>query len=435
MYENSVTYQFVANAASGLATGDPATALPEGAVGVFTEAGVSVDPAVAIALGTRIKIGARVNGTLKFSPVFNRGNARIEDLDFIAPIEQVSFIGFNGTDGALDADIDTTYTASIRLENTQGVYNNTPVVKTVPVYIPDTGLDPVTDNAELQFEHATRLIDSFAAQFSTERLAGQVIRAERVSDGIIDDTFDDLVDQGAITNFRLTNGSPVVQFLNVGGAAQATGAGAGLAVGDYVRVGGVDFQVADFAATDTSFILDRPYIGATATVAIDHATSGTIEDAAAGGDIPDNWGVRLTGVTPANFDAKTDMWPRIVRFQASYTKTFTDPILFRKVIEPADAVFTTIVAAFEGVGSSAEVAKREVYTNMNEQNHIVSHFPPTRYRDSVDMTNDYDQVVINATEASFVDVATGKMPISRFNIIIALDDNLNYDTLDDIFDL
>ena len=363
---------------------------------------------------------------LKFSPVFTRGNAQITNLAYVAPVEQVSFIGWNGTAGALDTEIDATYVASVRLENTQGVYNNTPIIKTVPVYLPDDVA--LAGSALGQFEHATRLIDSFAAQFSEARLAGQVIRAERVSNGtrvVIDSG------AGTATGLRLTNGSArVVSIIEATGAAGTMEAGE-VNVDEIVHLRGSAYQVV--ASDADGFTLDRPYLGASEDIVFDTALTGIYDDGTLGDAT--TWGVRLTGVTPAQFDAKTDMFPRRVRFQASYTKTFTDPFnLFRKVTEPADAAFTTTVAANEGVGTGAEIAKREVYTNMNEQNHVVSHFPPTNYRDSAILTNNYRQIMIQGFHNRFLDVATGKRPISQFNIIIALEDaTVAWDTLNVIF--
>ena len=428
MYENSVTYQFVGNVVSGLATGNPASALPEGAVGVFTEAGVSVDPTGLVGPDVPVKIGTRANGVLKFSPVFTRGEANMVGLAFVAPVEQVSFIGWNGTAGALDTEIDATYVASVRLENTQGVYNNTPIIKTVPVYLPDNVAFPAT--ALGQFEHATRLVNSIHAQFSADRLGGQLIRAERVtSDAGVP------VDNGTTgdaTHFLTTQGSTLVTFEVAAGTAGdidiAANGDTNLIVGSFVNIGGSVYEIV--AATDDNITLDIPYAGPSGRVAF-AAVSSSIDAL----DDAEDWGVRLTGVTPAQFNAKTDMFPRRVRFQASYTKTFTDPFnLFRKVTEPADAAFTTTIAANEGLGSGAEIAKREVYTNMNEQNHIVSHFPPTNYRDSAVVTNNYRQVIIRGLHDRFLDVATGKRPVSTFNIIVALEDTgVAWDTLDDIF--
>ena len=410
MYENSVTYQFVGNVVSGLANGAAVTGIAEGGVAVVTEAGTAVNPNALVGAAVPIKIATRVNGVLKFSPVFTRGNARITDLAYVAPVEQVSFIGWNGTAGALDTEIDATYVASVRLENTQGVYNNTPIIKTVPVYLPDNVDFAGTTLG--QFEHATRLMDSFIAQFSEARLGGQVIRAERTNSGARTAL------GTAVGDVVFTNGSTVISADDID---DATGAGTVLTVGELLVVGTAAnspvYRIESIDVGANTAVLDRPYQGPTATIDDADLRAITVANQA-----DTDYGIRLTGVTPAQFDAKTDMFPRRVRFQASYTKTFTDPFnLFRKITEPADAAFTTTVAANEGLGSPAEVAKREVYTNMNEQNHIVSHFPPTTYRDSVIAGNTYRQIVINSVHDAFVDVAVGKRPISRFNIVIALE--------------
>lgn len=414
MYENSVTYQFIANAANTVANGANVSGLPEGAVAIVNEAHNVV---TGVAAGTnKVKVANRVNGSLKFSPTFVLGELIAnERISYSAPVEQVTYLGFNGTTGSMDTTIDATYTASVRLDNTQGVYNNTPIIKTVPVYLPnDTDLEDTTAG---QLEHATRLIDSFAAQFSPARLGGSVIKAERINSGA-----NTAVPTG-VAEVTFTNGSTVISATDIGNATTTTI----LAVGELLRVGVAAtspvYKIVSIDAAANTAVLDRPFLGDTVTLEDDEIQRVTVADQA-----NTDYGVKLTGDTPDTFDSVTDSFPRVISFQVSYTKTYTDPFNYnRKVNGPADVLVTYTTAAFEGVGSAAEIGKREVYATMNEGNVVVSHYPPTRYSRAVNSAATYNQQVLAGIHDKFADVAVGIRPVSKFNIVIAVNDDLTTD--------
>lgn len=398
MYENSVTYQFVANVANNLNAGENVVGLNEGAVAIV--AADTHNAIVAVAdVDAHLKVAHRVNGVLKFSPPFTRNTANVANPEYAAPVAQVTHVGYNevaANDGALDTDTNSNLIMGITLDSTQGIYSNSPLLKSVPVHIPAN-----TDPAVAQSLHAVNFIKSFNAQFGETRLAGGSLIAERVNNG---------ASVAFASDITVTNGSTRV----VGLATTLTAGNSG--AGDFVKFLGATYKVESRTEDDANaiLILDTPYVGASGTVA-GGATSGTQESA---DGLAANWGLRLTGVTPNEFDAVVDDFPRVTRFRVSYSKIVTNIDGSKTTsVSTADVTYTT--AAFEGLGTSPEIAKTEIWTSMNEGNTIVSAYPPTRRRNSVIAGATYDKVVINGVHDSFLDVATGKRPISRFNIIIA----------------
>ncbi len=181
MFENSVTYQFIGNVPKG-GDGVPADILnlAEGAVAIVDEnnsvfaggatGGNSVE--AAITANARVRIAQKVNGQLVFSPYFNSAVTQVERMDYSEEVPQVTYLGYNGTDGALDAVANTTYTLGVVLQNTQGVLNNTPMIKTIPAF----------NGGGTQAELALTLKDAFDRIMLKENRKPVV--CERVSNGV-----------------------------------------------------------------------------------------------------------------------------------------------------------------------------------------------------------------------------------------------------------
>ena len=98
---------------------------------------------------------------------------------YSAPVEQVSYVGYNGTSGNLDANANTEYVLRVILDYTQRNANNTPVIKSLAAYT----------NAASAQELATSLFDVAALEFSPQRLAGGHILFNRLGNGTFDADF------------------------------------------------------------------------------------------------------------------------------------------------------------------------------------------------------------------------------------------------------
>lgn len=416
MYENSVTYQFVANVASGLADNAAnagtlnAVDLPEGAVAIVDENGNNVATNAAVGENTPIKIVQRLEGQLKQSPVFTRNQLFHQaNLAYVAPANQVSIVGSDGTTGQLDSDGGCTYTLSIVLDHTQGVYNNTPMIKTVPFYLaPDT----VATDEEMQRRLAFGLIASLERQFARER--DTLIIPDVVAEVAGADV--DAFEFAGAATITVTNGSPIAVY-----NADNTNAGKP-DVGDYVTFDGVTVYQVTGVDGDASFTLDRNYTGATETDAF-AADGGTFDPADAAA-----WGIRLTGtgVNPASYDPNLGP-PTRVRFQLSFNKIVPRP----NILGLSDVPVTTLstpTQANDGLGTYPLVAYQEVWTSMNHGNSTVSHYPPTKYINGADRTNVYHQIILSGRHTGYQVAATGQVPVSLFNMVIPIATGLNATT-------
>ena len=198
MFEDSVTYQFIGNVPKG-GDGVPADILnlPEGAVAITNEQGAVYANATAVgtAVGddARMRIAQKVNGELIFSPYFRPIVTPTVLMPYSEEVPQISYLGYNGTGEALDAVANCTYTLGVVLQNTQGVLNNTPMIKTIPAF----------NAGGTQLELANTLKDAF------DRMMGKANRRAVVCERVANGTAAEI----ATTNsnlLRVTQGATLV---------------------------------------------------------------------------------------------------------------------------------------------------------------------------------------------------------------------------------
>ena len=411
--ENSVTYQFIGNVDHTPVLDSHVENLAEGMVAIVDDAGLILDDA-AIPGGTRVKVAQRVNGQLVFSPVFNwDGAVRVTPQAFVAPVEQVSYVGYNSVTGAgqLDTEDGREYLMSLWLYHTQGVFNNTPMVKSIPAWVPPT---PGATAGEIQFALATALVTSLNRQF--RRAPSQVVIGEIVTDNAGVAAVNGAGDADEVA---VINGSNFAAFNDLG-----IGAGHNFDVGNIVLLDGVAYTITGVTlGAGGGITLNLPYAGATGTILW---VDVTIIAAIGAGD---NFGIRLTGATSAYRNPVTEV-PAQVEFK----------VTFDKVMNAADngiqpvilTALTTQVNPTNGIGTGAQVAYKEVYATMNEGNAQICAYPPTNYRRAAILNAQYDMFVINYTDIvdTFTVATTGQRPVSKFNIIIAVSDTDARDILD-----
>jgi hypothetical protein len=525
--ENSVTYQFVGNANYVANLTQPVDTLPEGATAIVGtingQRGERILANAGIANGTRVRVAQRINGNLVFSPYFVTGGAtRVTTQTFVSPREQLSFLGWNGTGGQLDAERSREYNLGLHLYHTQGVFNNTPMIKSIPAWVgPLAGAGP----GQNQFDLATALFDSLQRQF--RRAPRDVVKGERVFDGVVANP------AGLGRLALLTNGSPNVTFV-VGGAAGVVASTQTFVAGDVlslptdngrvftfsavalgngagrhlITIGTTVINVPDAAAPGTAAenataiaaainasaalagnvtaiaaaavvtitydwkfkalppvvvssdddaafvnvvvtttvgnavraayvvptainagataVLDRPWNGPTGYVAFREAGADAANHAgrtatANAIGAANNWGLMLKGNTSLLVNEVTET-PAQVEFKMNFTKIINAG---DNGIEPVVlSTFTDTILPFIGIGTGAQVAVKEVYSTMNEGQPQVCAYPPTKYRKAANLGSTYNLKIINAVDANYIVQATGQNPISKFNIILAIDSTL-----------
>lgn len=412
MFENSVTYQFIANVDSGMDdTAGTITPndLPEGSVGVFTLDGDSVQDQAGAGANDLIRVVGRKNGSLNFSPPFMTSVADIESSATEAAVEQVSYVGYNPEEdeGELDTLGNTSYVLGFRLNHTQGVYNNTPIVKSVPFWLSDmTG----KDDGEIQRLLAEGLMKIHQKEF--KRYPGEIIRADLTCDS---DTSAPLY-AGSATDMQVTNDSKEVIYTDGSGSAEANTNADKPDVGDYIVFDDdVVYKIVEVDGND-GFTIDRPYHGDTKEDSFDTTGDGegTVDDPDAAAT---NWGLRFVGQTPEDYDPKLGP-PSQISFSISLSRMLNRSDKEDGVNPLAEAPIVRQTAAYIGSGTYKQVAYQEVWTTMNEGNATISAYPPTKYSNAANPDNVYGTIVVNGADAGYTSAATGQAPVSKFTIII-----------------
>lgn len=186
-----------------------------------------------------------------------------------AAVEQVSYIGYNGTSGSIDAITSNLYFARIAMLNEQNTFGNRVMYE------------------NFKYETGTSTSQKAVAQglwldAINIKNAEQMYRFERICDGTQADW------TGSATGMTFTKGSNTVAFTSSGSASTGT-----IAVGDVIRVAGQGVYIATSAASaGASFTIDGKFQGTTGEY-----TGGTTAASQAGiVATPVNWGIRVTGV-------------------------------------------------------------------------------------------------------------------------------------------
>lgn len=239
----------------------------------------------------KVTIAAGVGAGLAIlsSPIQGNTVSKYEGQLYVAPQEQIAYVGFNGTTGSLEATLNVEYRLRIHLKDSHRVQGQRPTLADFPAYVNTGG----------QKEAAAQIACYYSQKDYGTNFLGDKVQLERVSNG---------------TFAALTNNATVVK-----GSKTVTSTAHGRAVGDVVRIGGtgatVPVYVIESVESANAFTLDVPYVGASATVLA--ANIGAITT-------PTSWGFKLTGIAQ---DGKISVnglpideyeW---VIFDASYART------------------------------------------------------------------------------------------------------------------
>ena len=260
--------------------------MADGEIAVVTPAGKVIDKD---ALSENFKfVVKRPDGTLKFSDMINAKSVqRVTVERYAAGTNQVDYIGYNGTSGAIDVIDNNTYKINITLRGTDALDASRMTIKH-GVYSSD---DSATE-AEIAAGLTKSLITNFSREAIKLKYGTDLIKFEMVNAGTSTAT-----SGGALT---VINGSKYVTILGTGSnAGKYNSNAATIVAGDYIRFGHdttktypvykVDEVVSGGGATTMVVKLNIPYQGTTNT-ALAAASVGVIPAA----DLS-TFGIKMTG--------------------------------------------------------------------------------------------------------------------------------------------
>ena len=388
MFEDSRTKVFVCNVTN--AAGAASIPLLPAQSGSFYVDPQTQKEDVIAAVPTRF-VYRNTRSVLSMTPYFIIGDVyNAGGYAYLARQEQVTYLGYNGTAGSMDAANSTYYGLQIVLNHTFGMLNNSPLIVTVPYK---------SDASATQREVAAGLAIAGTAAF--RRQAYKPLMIERINSGAMAN------DLSEGTTLAVINGSKVITF-----AVDPT---PNVVVGTIIRIGALGAGTTPCyvvtAVDGATITLDQEYQGATnATVA-----ENVVESVTEG-----NWGLKFTGisVTDANFNPVTDE-PFVVSFELG-TRDF----------DTATATYTT--ESRIGSGTYQLVSAMEARSQFENKTREVSAYPPTvRNIDAIAATT-YDCVAFELYDQKFVDTTTGIRPVSRTRYVIFYEHSIHAAELFDV---
>jgi hypothetical protein len=259
----------VARTASASIDPNSANYIADGEVVIVSSAGTVLDSTTVLA-EDKIRIVQRSGDQVFYSPTIKGSDiASYKGSAYATDVEQVSYVGYNGTSGAIDAITSNDYLVRIVRQDTQATYLNKEMLK-FGAY-----RSLATTTQELI---AKGLVDSLIANFSRE--PEQEIKFERVSSGANTAA----TGTGTLT---FTKGSTTV--------SAGTDIDAVAVVGDYIRFGtaltDAVYEIVSIDAVANTAVLDVAYQGASGTLAVANFRFVTAANVAAG-----DMGIKMTGL-------------------------------------------------------------------------------------------------------------------------------------------
>lgn len=342
-----------------------AASLADGEVVVTTPDNFVVDMGVALdnLLYDKLKIIQRSGNNLIHSPVIDvRSILSYNVAAYVAPAQQVDFIGYNGVAGSIDVINNYLYQAIVEKKEDSTVGHS---IKTIKRGNYKSGA------AATQLLIASGLHLSLVNNFSRE--ANRDIRFERCYSGALLNALGAATCTANYGSDRVVFNDDMTALVLVGTILRLGGTGAGNTP-CYV-VTGHDGG----AAAARIYTLDVAYQGASAVLA-----AGNVESAAVGG----NWGIRMTGLAR----------PQTGTFQAKYQEYS----VVRWVVGGDLGDTTTITnntVANPGSGTWQQVADLEFFCQGNEGNLYRGDFLHTD-RVNVVQNETYDVVSLRFTDRS-----------------------------------
>lgn len=369
-------------AAANITTGRPST-LNDGEIGIFTPSGTRMTEALAATESEFVIMEGRASTETQLtSGTIKKANIKAAKRHvYTAATEQIDYIGYNGTSGALEAIDDNMYRVRLNMDQTLASNHGGQYLK-FGVYI-----SPMSGTTQANVAYG--IVDNLIKNFSRE--PEQQIKFERVHDnaGVAN-----TITAGAdATHYKFTLGSKFVVGTDSAGIAMngSDEVVATTVAGDYLRVGTAVTDpvykiVAVTAGTGTTpagtpmiIELDTPYQGTTTQIAIGSTEYITAALAAAG-----NFGIKLTAV-PLTWN--------LPKIHYRKSKWFTTIDNF------GTATITNSVKSTPGNGTYQQIAEREWFLQGNEGEYLRLGYPMTfTPRAETDLTTGYDIITIEVSD-------------------------------------
>lgn len=353
------------------------TFLANGEVLVVDKNGSALTPGQTIADSEWIQIvqgRGTANPAVFSNKIFGANVTSFTGRSYVAPAEQITYIGYNGTSGNIEALSDNKYILHLIFKHDTANWSEQS----------NTIHNEYDSDASAT---SSEVAQAFVRKFNTNYPAlNSDIIVERVNDG----TFTVL---GGSSTLDVTNGSPT---------ATASSASHGLVAGDVIRIGGTATTIPVYivsAVSGVTITLDTNYTGTTATVA--NANVGELSSIA-------NWGLKITG--------------KALTFSTGLFKYLK--VAFDTTIKNfGTTTITESQAANRGSGTYEEVAEIEYFARgfdgwLSTRNSIPAVAQPT-----TDATSGavYDFISIAAFNSQDFSTITGSKP-APFNVFIAMVD-------------
>lgn len=334
--QSNVTHMLVGKEIAILSSGVTRDSLAIGQIGVFL-AGSKGAKTNALAAGDKFTIAYRnAEGVVIETPVIEYSNVLSKSaIAYQAPTHQVLAIGFNGTDGKIDAKDNTDYVLHIFWSDNSANFSEITQVKFAAY---------ASGANATQLEIANGLIKNLRKQFSREPIK------PLIAELITSDT-GDAIGTGVV-GLKFTKGSKLVSVSTGGDIDNTTGNATALAAGAYIRVGTEKtdpvYKIASIDTTANTLLLEDAYQGESVELEDDDMLQVSATDVAAG-----DMGVKISALPISN-----GLQPGIFRY---------DQIRFEIQLKDSfgDTKLTEVVAPTKGSGSYGEVAEIQWFLKGN----------------------------------------------------------------------
>jgi len=379
---DSPTYTYVLNVDDGIADDAAITGI-NAKSGQFAFLNTGKSETGAAASGSDYYFAfMNTNSVLQKSAAFDGGTiANAVSKDYAALTEQVTYVGYNGTSGSLDAANATYYSLGIVLNHTFGLLNNSPLIKTIPF----------KSTAATQSNIAAGIVNAGVKAF--DRQANRDVKFERINSGAVSDAL------GTATLSVVNQGTDIVFSEDMTALVTA---------GTIIRIGGLG------AGTTPCYIVSSvdAGVGAARVYTLDQKFQGSTDTAVAANLVESvtegDWGIKMTGVsiTDAKFNPITDT-PYVVDFEVELNDNFST----------AEVTYSTQPDI--GFGTYQLVSYDEALSLFNVKDKQVNAYPPQPSHTFEAVSgNTYNLIEFEASDSKFSSATTGLNPISKFRIRI-----------------
>ena len=390
---DSPTYTYIMNADDGTSDDtDISTLAAKSGQFIFEETD-KIEAGTVVASGTNYFFAFKDAGSvIHKSPTFDGGTVvNAVSKDTVALTEQVTYVGYNGTSGSLDAANATYYSLGIVLNHTFGLLNNSPLIKTIPF----------KSTAATQSNIAAGIVNAGVKAF--DRQANRDVKFERINSGAASDAL------GTATLSVVNQGTDIVFSEDMTALVTA---------GTIIRIGGLG------AGTTPCYIVSSvdAGVGAARVYTLDQKFQGSTDTAVAANLVESvtegDWGIKMTGVsiTDAKFNPITDT-PYVVDFEVELNDNFST----------AEVTYSTQPDI--GFGTYQLVSYDEALGLFNDKDKQVNAYPPQPNHTFEAVVGEaYNLIEFEASDSKFSSATTGLNPISKFRIRLWLQDDTECDT-------